>query len=112
MLQKHQKHKGKKSRDQPIKLECSHCSYVWDYYGKINRYGTNCPRCHSWVTIPPDIRKIPPKKPQQKTTPGINVSCYKCGGKWVYSGKYVDRIAAGQLTAIICPICGSKIKLP
>ncbi|MEM2687290.1 MAG: hypothetical protein QW796_02965 [Thermoproteota archaeon] len=105
------KHRGRKSRSQPIQLTCHSCGYTWNYYGRIDRYGTNCPRCHGWVTIPFGIRKVPLKKSRQPTKPGVRVRCYKCGYEWTYTGIHVPRLLAGQRTVLICHACGSKIKL-
>jgi len=107
------RHRGRKSRSQPVQLTCKHCSYTWDYYGRIDRYGTHCPRCYSWVEIPANIRKIPPKKGGSTTSKtGVTVKCYKCGYEWMYAGRHVQRILSGQRTVLICHVCGSKIKLP
>jgi len=58
------KHRGRKSSPRPIRLKCGRCDYEWDYYGRRDRYGTNCPRCQGWVTIPFQFREIPPRKTQ------------------------------------------------
>ena len=109
------KHRGRKSRRKPVKLRCDHCGYVWDYYGKLDRYGTNCPRCMSWVTIPANLRRIPPKsrrRPRQPSKPGIRLKCPKCGHEWTYAGQHITRIMSGISVRISCPACGAKVRAP
>jgi len=114
------KHRGRKSTSRPIKLKCSKCGYEWNYYGKRDRYGTNCPVCQSWVTIPPHLRKLPPKPKQAKkkqrtlSKPGVTLQCPKCGYRWVYTGKYVKDIVAGKRIyfMISCPRCLYRISTP
>ena len=115
------KHRGRKSSSKPVRLVCSKCGHEWDYYGKRSRYGTNCPVCHSWVTIPAHIREIPPQqapKTQRRRRippkPGVLLRCSKCGYQWIYTGKYVSDIVAGKRVHLMisCPKCLYRISVP
>lgn len=35
------------------KLQCRHCGHRWIFSGKLSRYYTGCPRCHSSIRIKP-----------------------------------------------------------
>jgi len=115
------KHRGRKSSPRPIRLKCGRCDYEWDYYGRRDRYGTNCPRCQGWVTIPFQFREIPPRKTQAQgqrmripSKPGVFLQCPKCGHQWIYTGKYVQDIVAGKRVHLLisCPKCLYRISVP
>ena len=97
-------------------LSCPKCGYKWDYYGRRDKYGTNCPACQSWVTIPAHLR-TPPKqgrKRRRPSKPGVTLRCPKCGHEWIYTGKYVQDIVSGKRVHLLisCPKCLYRISIP
>jgi len=91
-----------------LKLECSHCHYVWDYRGE-NRFYATCPQCRYKVKVPQGSAEK--ARPAQAT---LTKEPVKLRGTAAIVGRFLDRHGHDKeaLIQVLLGIQGSVGWLP